>query len=36
MNMEEYTQVKNFTYLEYCDYLQKKHGIGLSDYTAKS
>lgn len=36
MNMEEYTHVKDFTYLEYCDYLQKKYGVGLSDYMTKS
>lgn len=36
MNMEEYKQVKKFTYLEYCDYLQKKYGIGLSDYMTNS
>lgn len=36
MNMTEYLQVKDFTYLEYCDYLQKKYGIGLDDYMTKS
>ena len=36
MNMKEYLQVKDYTYLEYCDYLQKKYGIGLSDYMTKS
>ena len=36
MNMEEYMHVKDFTYLKYCDYLQKKYGIGLSDYMTKS
>lgn len=25
-----------FTYLEYCDYLQLKYGIGLADYMTKS
>ena len=34
--MNEYLKVKNFTYLEYCDYLQDKYGIGLSDYMTKS
>lgn len=36
MNIQEYKQVENFTYLEYCDYLQQKYGIGLSDYMTKS
>lgn len=36
MNMQEYLAVKDFTYLEYCDYLQKKYGIGLADYMTKS
>lgn len=36
MNMTEYLTVKDFTYLEYCDYLQKKYGIGLDDYMTKS
>ena len=36
MKLEEYNNVKNFTYLEYCDYLQKKYGIGLCDYMTKS
>lgn len=36
MNMAEYLTVKDFTYLEYCDYLQKKYGIGLDDYMTKS
>lgn len=36
MNMKEYLQVKDYTYLEYCNYLQKKYGIGLSDYMTKS
>ena len=36
MNMHEYEKVKNLTYLEYCDYLQKKYGIGLCDYMTKS
>ena len=34
--MEEYTKVKDITYLEYCDYLQEKYGIGLTDYMTKS
>lgn len=36
MKLSEYEKVKNFTYLEYCDYLQQKYGIGLSDYMTKS
>ena len=36
MNIKEYEKVKNLTYLEYCDYLQTKYGIGLSDYMTKS
>lgn len=36
MNLSEYEKVKYFTYLEYCDYLQNKYGIGLSDYMTKS
>lgn len=36
MNMKEYEQIKNFNYLEYCDYLQKKYGIGLAPYFTKN
>lgn len=36
MNIQEYNNVKNLSYLEYCDYLQKKYGIGLCDYMTKS
>lgn len=36
MNLEEYNKVKGFSYLEYCDYLQKKYGIGLAPYFSKS
>ena len=36
MNLKEYLSVKHYTYLEYCDYLQNKYGIGLSDYMTKS
>ena len=32
MNIQEYEKVKNFTYLEYCDYLQQKYGMGLCNY----
>ncbi len=36
MNMQEYEKVKDFTYLEYCDYLQQKYGIGRCNYMTKS
>ncbi|MDE5563139.1 MAG: hypothetical protein K2J01_06315 [Clostridiales bacterium] len=36
MNIQEYNKIKDFTYLEYCDYLHQKYGIGLSDYMTKS
>ena len=36
MKMDEYVKVKDMTYDEYCDYLQKKYGIGLADYMTKS
>ena len=36
MNMQEYNKVKGMSYLEYCDYLQDKYGIGKSDYFTKS
>ena len=32
MDLKEYEKVKNYTYLEYCDYLQQKYGVGLCDY----
>lgn len=32
MNRIEYENVKNLTYLEYCDYLQQKYGISKYDY----
>lgn len=32
MNLQEYNKVKDLTYLEYCDYLQEKYGIGNCDY----
>lgn len=32
MTLNEYINVKNLTYLEYCDYLQNKYGIGKCDY----
>ncbi|MBS7401089.1 MAG: hypothetical protein KIG16_01080 [Eubacteriales bacterium] len=36
MDIVEYQKVKNFDYIQYCDYLQKKYGIGLCDYMTKS
>ena len=36
MNLQEYESVKNYTYLEYCNYLQQKYGIGLCDYMTKT
>ena len=36
MNITEYESVKTFNYTQYCDYLQNKYGIGLSDYMTKS
>lgn len=36
MDKKEYLSVKDLTYLEYCDYLQDKYGIGLTDYMTKS
>ena len=32
MKLAEYEQVKNYTYLEYCDYLQKKYGKSAYNY----
>ncbi len=36
MNLDGYKRVKGLTYLQYCDYLQNKYGIGLCDYMTKS
>ncbi len=36
MDMKEFIKVKEMTYLEYCDYLQAKYGIGLADYMTRS
>lgn len=36
MNLAEYERVKGLTYLQYCDYLQKKYGMGLCDYMTRS
>lgn len=36
MDMKEFVKVKEMTYLEYCDYLQTKYGIGLADYMTRS
>lgn len=32
MNLEEYNKIKDFTYLEYCDYLQHKYGLPPKPY----
>ena len=36
MKFEEYDKVKDFTYLQYCDYLQCKYGIGIADFMTKA
>lgn len=36
MKINEYEKIKNLTYLEYCDYLQDKYGIGLANYMTKA
>ena len=36
MKTKEYEIVKNFTYLQYCDYLQNKYGIGKANYFTES
>ena len=36
MNMQEYLTVKDMNYLQYCDYLQGKYGIGLCDFMNKN
>lgn len=36
MKLAEYEKIKNLSYIEYCDYLQQKYGIGRSDYMTKS
>ena len=36
MNMQEYEKIQNLNYLEYCDYLVDKYGIGRADYMDKN
>ncbi|WP_296024725.1 hypothetical protein [uncultured Treponema sp.] len=36
MDKKEYEKVKRLNYLQYCDYLQEKYGIGRSDCMTKS
>ena len=36
MNLVEYDKVKDFNYIQYCEYLQNKYGIGICDYMDKS
>ena len=32
MTLNEFTSVKDLTYLEYCSYLQEKYGMSKYDY----
>ena len=36
MNIAEYERVKNYAYLEYCDYLQNKYGLGRAPFMTRS
>jgi len=36
MQVLEYEKVKNYTYDEYCAFLQNKYGVGKCDYMTKS
>lgn len=36
MTLNEYLQVQNYDYLEYCDYLQNKYGLPICDYMTKA
>lgn len=36
MDLSEYEKAEHYNHLEYCDHLQEKYGIGLSDYMTKS
>ena len=36
MKMNEYKNIEGFSYIEYCDYLQKKYGIGVCNYMTKN
>lgn len=36
MNKKEYEEIKGLSYLQYCDYIQKKYGIGLAPYFTKN
>lgn len=36
MNLDEYNKVKDYTYTEYCDYLQHKYGIGKCNYMTQN
>lgn len=36
MKITEFEKVKNMTYLEYCDYLKGKYGIGRADYMTRA
>lgn len=36
MKIAELQEVKNMTYMEYCDYLQGKYGVGRADYMTRA
>lgn len=36
MNIQEYKNIKNYNYKEYCDYLKKKYGEAKYDYFTRS
>lgn len=36
MNLEEYNKVKDFTYIQYCDYLQNKYGLPPKPYMTEN
>lgn len=36
IKISEYEKVKDLTYLQYCDYLQNKYGIGVADFMTKA
>lgn len=36
MDINEYEEIKNLNYLQYCEYLQKKYGIGICDFMTEN
>lgn len=36
MNLKEFNDIKSLSYLDYCQYLQSKYGIGLTNYFTKN